>query len=193
MPNYGRSFWLKSGPQLKKHSTLMCGFGAIWLNFPKKFASQDFYKSFDHVELLPNSFKSYYLLPQSGMGIQSFFSHKAIVTPSRDDPLSLWLSGLKSALNCTIIQQGVCWGFERRESSSPKGTGWPSQGLGGRVGSICETGFWMCSEGPEHKIGQGIQNSISWKEFTDWYKLSVKVILRSLEKAMAHFEWWWDA
>lgn len=46
----------------------------------------------------------------------------------------------------------------------------------------------MCSEGPEHKIGQGIQNSISWKELTDWYKLSVKVILRSLEKAMAHFE-----
>lgn len=107
MPNYGRSFWLKPGPQLKKHRTLMHGIGAIWLNFPKKFASQDFYKSSDPVELPPNSVKSYYPLPQSGMGIQSFFFHKAIVTPSRDDPLSLWLSGLKSALNCTIIQQGV--------------------------------------------------------------------------------------
>ena len=85
----------------------MHGIGAIWLNFPKKLASQVFYKSSDPVELPPNSVKSYYPLPQSGMGIQSFFSHKAVVTPSRDDLLSLWLSGLKSALNCTIIQQGV--------------------------------------------------------------------------------------
>lgn len=59
----------------------MHGIGAILLSFPKKLASQDFYKSSDHVELPPNSVKSYYPLSQSGMGIQSFFSHKAIVTP----------------------------------------------------------------------------------------------------------------
>lgn len=37
-------------------------------------------------------------------------------------------------------------------------------------------------KGPEHKIGQGIQNSISWKELMDWYKLAVKVILRVRRK-----------
>lgn len=37
----------------------MHGIGAIFLNFPKKFASQDFYESSDHVELPPDSVKSY--------------------------------------------------------------------------------------------------------------------------------------
>lgn len=134
----------------------MCRIGAIWLNFPKKFASQNFYKSSHHVELPPNSVKSYYPLPQSGMGIQSFFSHKAIVTPSRDDPLYLWLSGLKSALNCPIIQQGVFWGFERRESSSPKGIGWPSQGLAwGRWGVSVRLGSECAQRGQSIRLDKG--------------------------------------
>ena len=125
MPNYSRSFWLKSGPQLKKHRTLMHGIGAILLNFPKKLASQDFYKSSDQVELPPNSVKSYYPLPHSGMGIQSFFSHRAIVTP---------LGMIHS-----LIQQGC-------SEASKEGNHLYLRELDDLVkdwgvGSICETGY----------------------------------------------------
>lgn len=46
---------LKSGPRLRKRWTLTPGTGAIWMDFPKKFASQDFCKSSELVEVPPNS------------------------------------------------------------------------------------------------------------------------------------------